>query len=139
MASRYNLFACTGLYFSMDKCSNQVDLFPKRVKARKAMKAACMQTHKDSKVKLEAYELALAKRNAAVTERAYESGVRAAMQMIAAGLSRRRMAGQVRRDIQEWEFCALTPEQRQAEQERPEKNREHWKETIERIKRERGE
>lgn len=42
----------------------------------------------DSRVKLEAYELALTKRNAAVAEQAYESGVRAAMQMIAAGLSR---------------------------------------------------
>ena len=50
-----------------------------------------------------------------------------------------RLAGQVRRDIQEWEFCALTPEQQQAERERLEKNREQWKETIERIKRERGE
>ncbi|WP_287826921.1 DUF6809 family protein [Oscillibacter sp.] len=38
--------------------------------------------------RLDAYEKALSERNAAVTELAYESGVRAAVQMIVAGLSR---------------------------------------------------
>ena len=38
--------------------------------------------------RLNAYEKALSERNAAVTELAYESGVRAAVQMIVAGLSR---------------------------------------------------
>ena len=37
--------------------------------------------------KLEVYEKALSERNAAVTDLAYESGVRAAVQMILAGLS----------------------------------------------------
>ena len=38
--------------------------------------------------RLDAYEKALSERNAAVTELAYESGVRATVQMIVAGLSR---------------------------------------------------
>lgn len=37
---------------------------------------------------LEEYETAVSERNIAVTERAYEAGVRAAVQMIMAGLSR---------------------------------------------------
>lgn len=41
----------------------------------------------DSLARLADYELALAERNSAVAEQAYESGVRAAVQMIVAGLS----------------------------------------------------
>lgn len=42
----------------------------------------------EGRKRLDAYEKALSERNAAVTELAYESGVRAAVQMIVAGLSR---------------------------------------------------
>lgn len=42
----------------------------------------------ESKERLSAYEAALSERNTAVSELAYESGVRAAVQMIVAGLSR---------------------------------------------------
>ena len=42
----------------------------------------------DSMKLLEEYETAVSERNIAVTERAYEAGIRAAVQMIMAGLSR---------------------------------------------------
>lgn len=49
-----------------------------------------------------------------------------------------RMAGAVERDIREWEFCALTPEQKCIEWERAEKNRVKWKQKISEIKKKRG-
>ena len=42
----------------------------------------------EGRKRLDTYEKALSERNAAVTELAYESGARAAVQMIVAGLSR---------------------------------------------------
>jgi len=49
----------------------------------------------------------------------------------------RRMAAHVQRDIQEWEFSALTPEQKQAERERAEKSKAEWKRMIAEIKKKR--
>lgn len=45
-----------------------------------------------------------------------------------------RMAASVQRDIQEWEFCALTPEQQRTARERAEKNLIGWKRKIAEIK-----
>lgn len=52
-----------------------------------ARKALAETLPKESEKKLEVYEAALSERNAGLTELAYESGVRAAVQMIMAGLS----------------------------------------------------
>lgn len=52
-----------------------------------ARKALAETLPEESEKKLEAYEAALSARNADLTELAYESGVRAAVQMIMAGLS----------------------------------------------------
>ena len=49
-----------------------------------------------------------------------------------------RMAASVQRDIQEWEFCALTPEQQRTARERAEKNQIEWKRKIAEIKKRRG-
>lgn len=51
-------------------------------------KALTATLSEDSMKLLEEYETAVSERNIAVTERAYEAGVRAAVQMIMAGLSR---------------------------------------------------
>ncbi len=52
-----------------------------------ARKALAETLTEESEKKLEAYEAALSERNTDLTELAYESGVRAAVQMIMAGLS----------------------------------------------------
>ena len=52
-----------------------------------ARKALAETLPEECEKKLEAYEAALSERNADLTELAYESGVRAAVQMIMAGLS----------------------------------------------------
>lgn len=49
-----------------------------------------------------------------------------------------RMAASVQRDIQEWELCALTPEQQRTARERAEKNLIEWKRKIAEIKKKRG-
>ena len=51
-------------------------------------KALTATLSEDSMKLLEEYETAVSERNIAVTERAYEAGIRAAVQMIMAGLSR---------------------------------------------------
>ena len=51
-------------------------------------KALMATLSEDSMKLLEEYETAVSERNIAVTERAYEAGIRAAVQMIMAGLSR---------------------------------------------------
>lgn len=50
-------------------------------------KALMATLSEDSMKLLEEYETAVSERNIAVTERAYEAGIRAAVQMIVAGLS----------------------------------------------------
>ena len=50
-------------------------------------KALTATLSEDSMKLLEEYETAVSERNIAVTERAYEAGIRAAVQMIVAGLS----------------------------------------------------
>lgn len=52
-----------------------------------AHKSLIVTLPKDSIMQLEKYETALSERNIAVTEQAYKAGVRAAVQMIVAGLS----------------------------------------------------
>ena len=49
-----------------------------------------------------------------------------------------RMASSVHRDIREWEFCALTPEQQHAAREQAEKNQIEWKRKIAEIKKRHG-
>lgn len=49
-----------------------------------------------------------------------------------------RMAGNVQRDIREWEFSALTPEQQRVERERAEKRQANWKQMIAEIKKKHG-
>ena len=51
-------------------------------------KALTATLSEDSMKLLEEYETAVSERNIAVTEQAYEAGIRAAVQMIMAGLSR---------------------------------------------------
>lgn len=53
-----------------------------------AHKSLILTLSEDSIKQLEKYETALSERNIAVTEQAYKAGVRAAVQMIVAGLSR---------------------------------------------------
>ena len=49
-----------------------------------------------------------------------------------------RMAAGVERDIREWEFSALTPEQQQEKRKRAEESRLAWKRKIAEIKKKRG-
>ena len=49
-----------------------------------------------------------------------------------------RMAAGVVRDIREWKFSALTPEQQQEKRKRAEESRLAWKRKIAEIKKKRG-
>ena len=67
------------------KVSPELQRFNRTVE--QAHKSLILTLSEDSIKQLEEYETALSERNIAVTEQAYKAGVRAAVQMIVAGLS----------------------------------------------------